>query len=1126
MTKYKKTKLTSSGGCNDDRSVIFPGGGDCGPGSGPCVGPDCPDPGTGDDPCDGLNPPADCDPTSGGGDDECNSLVQECVGADCIQISGQGVCMGPDCLYVGGKYHVYVTCMWGCAGNQSGYCSGKSNVDSCPSASLHFANSNYAATIGVLLPFYDLKNPNGMPYYQRGKYMNWINSEEHFRISEQELGRKIKQGEAFYPARLGAFPPAYEKTQAWVPDVPYTYPLTHTLTETVNDVASDIPHPWNFSGKSSYNEVYLYFNAFNNNISNQSPTSWFSGAAQKAWRFGIWQDFTGKPDPSPQFSPSTAMVPKGTLDQIFIYQGKTHCPPSTYYAAYPWAVSKPGVLEVNTDQLLATGGSPFLNGFGSLHFPVPYNLTNSATVTTDPGSGLETFEGCGVPNPTIAQYIVDQNNGWYNYVNMFDFPAPFLMPGAGYNFTNHLNNGGFGWLQWPREVGTNECSCITNCEGEDPVDCMDPLACNYNENTSVHDPAACCYITGCTNPKAFNYNVDACCNDSCCYTEGCNDPTAVNHNVEACFDDGSCCYVSGCTDPLDTINYNPLACMDDGSCIIPEEGGYKYGLWCEHFTLPNGYTETQNYAFPLKPGMLSPGAAASYGYGAWGCTDQATLMDQPQAGIEIKDASGTNKLLQPGDTISPDVNPNQACTTYIGTIESTTDLVSSNQLIIAAGQTIQIPTGSVEHGPCPEYQVSSGYTIIGDSFDGSCSTCCDKIGDPTCGNLPGCDEPLAANYNPSTTNIDNDTCKWLVPRYCVGGTGYWEAGTLTENLYLYGDQNNATQPDLTNGTLKDNIAYLQDYLANLPGLVNSPIVPFDFAWSKGGRDCFVWLGWDVFIGDGSIPFNNTVGYAGGPTPAVIGPYGGPATTSTNLNGGSITITDGACGSCGINAEPSGCTDPSALNYDSFAVTDDGSCQFGDKPGCMEASSLDFDLNATIEDGSCTWEICCCEGEGCASGCSVYNINAGFLIGQTDNNGLAIPLSQSMIDYDTTYYGAITAYNESSGKCRDCGGELYLNSEGANKVQTVSIVNAATHSSADVLAFFGASDIILDFAYPAPSTLVPFPNTDELNADNGIPGNPAYPQYSFDPGVKVVDSSGNTVHAVLDPVVGNVSYRWC
>ena len=53
---------------------------------------------------------------------------------------------------------------------------------------------------------------------------------------------------------------------------------------------------------------------------------------------------------------------------------------------------------------------------------------------------------------------------------------------------------------------------------------------------------------------------------NCCYISGCTDPWAIDYNYNACFDDSGCCYYTGCTDSL-AFNFNSNACFDDGSCI-------------------------------------------------------------------------------------------------------------------------------------------------------------------------------------------------------------------------------------------------------------------------------------------------------------------------------------------------------------------------------------------------------------------------------------------------------------------------------------------------------------------------------------------------------------------------------
>lgn len=83
-----------------------------------------------------------------------------------------------------------------------------------------------------------------------------------------------------------------------------------------------------------------------------------------------------------------------------------------------------------------------------------------------------------------------------------------------------------------------------------------------------------CYILGCMNSGALNYNPLATRDDNSCEfltIPGCMDTSALNYNPLATETDGSCVYpvLYGCTDTT-ALNYNPVATMSDDSCVYRE----------------------------------------------------------------------------------------------------------------------------------------------------------------------------------------------------------------------------------------------------------------------------------------------------------------------------------------------------------------------------------------------------------------------------------------------------------------------------------------------------------------------------------------------------------------------------
>ena len=109
----------------------------------------------------------------------------------------------------------------------------------------------------------------------------------------------------------------------------------------------------------------------------------------------------------------------------------------------------------------------------------------------------------------------------------------------------------------------------------------------------------------------------------------------------------------------------------------------------------------------------------------------------------------------------------------------------------------------------------------------------------------------------------------------------------------------------------------------------------------------------------------------------------------------------------------GCTDILALNFDSAATCDDGSCQV---LGCTDPSSVNYNVNATIDDNSCV---------SCIFGC-MESTNCNYNPLATCDDG------SCKSEIDTDYYDALLGNPDSypEGKV-ELGGKIYYSAFSQN-----------------------------------------------------------------------------------------------
>ncbi len=471
-------------------------------------------------------------------------------------------------------------------------------------------------------------------------------------------------------------------------------------------------------------------------------------------------------------------------------------------------------------------------------------------------------------------------------------------------------------------------------------------------------------IEGCTNPVACNYNSNATCDDGSCdyYScQGCTDPTASNFNPDATIDNGTCCF--GTTLAINvpsTVSWyywnenNSLSGIGSQSyCVAPGCGTfYAYNSEYVPFDYTLIYDNTQTVLSgnswnsanewddvstihePVSIGSIVSGCTLEYAcnydpqancgdyslcdFSCQGCTDSTAYNFNPDATIDNGSCCTADYFeitaISQGGYVSwsafDGYGIQVGSTDYAN--ETVGFCVNSSCLTLNAGDLLGMPfsleikkNGTVIYSNplITEYDFFWSYDngeVIGCADPSACNynpnaTCfVYDICDYAC---LGCTDPSAINFNPDAT-LDNGTCcsaeNWNT--ISANGSFYFVANTADYYTYSYGL-----------------------YPENNGFCMNTDCFQFT-AYSLTGEEIEISLSNDTLSNYATFNTNPYLGYTVEAiglteTPGCLDPY------ACNYNPNATCDAGNCMYYCG------GCMDPAALNYDEYVMFDDGSCYY-------------------------------------------------------------------------------------------------------------------------------------------------------------------------------------------------------
>ena len=537
-----------------------------------------------------------------------------------------------------------------------------------------------------------------------------------------------------------------------------------------------------------------------------------------------------------------------------------------------------------------------------------------------------------------------------------------------------------------------------NTDGCGPVyGCLDPNACNYNEDATQWDNS--CTYPGCTDEEAPNYNEYAGCDDGSCFEPGCGtlawlyvysyceeaDAQLTNFDGEVIWDG----YYSWNSENGDTSStYNQLCLPDDCytlelTCANGEEEypGFIYVYFDDD---GDGYTEyygseqlpiidgTVSLSFGigedcgLTEGCLDP-EACNYNseayYPSWdcvypGCTDPEALNYNPNAGCDDESClypepcdnaevqivmfdsfgdgwNGANYVItnSSGEQIAGTLDTGSYGITYLCLEDDCYDIYVGGGTFDSE-ITWQILVDDVS--------IASGDAPIETQFG---------INTENCGPVLGCTWEGACNYNPDAT-INDGSCTF---------PGCTDEEAPNFDPYAGCDDGSCYQPDC--GTIVDLsvYSYCTESFAQLTNFDGDLFWEAEFDWNNTGEDststyhqlclpdgCYT-LELNCLSDDQNYPGYMYVHYDYDQD----GYNEWFSTEQSTGSDGNLTLSFALGEDCGLTY---GCMDPWACNYDSEAdYADWASCVY---PGCMDPEADNYNPYAGCDDGSCEYSEPC------------------------------------------------------------------------------------------------------------------------------------------------------------------------